>query len=872
MRGPNYWSNYRKKLIVMKLDLEDLEEYPTNKIDGFNERIKKLIPSLVNHRCSEGSRGGFFKRLDEGTWMGHVIEHIALEIQTLAGMECGYGRTRSANQKGVYHVVFAYLEEKAGLYAASAAIRIAEALIKGEPYNLGNDIKKLEHIRDRESLGPSTLSIVKEAEKRKIPCKRLNESSLVMLGYGVHQKLIRATISSTTSNIGVDIASNKEETKQILSKAFIPVPKGLLIWDEEELINAIDTIGFPMVIKPVNGNQGRGVTTNINNLERATEAFHLAKKISNAVIVEQYIRGNDYRFLVINYKLIAVARRTPAMVTGDGHSTIQQLVDEVNRDPNRGDGHERILTRIKIDEASNRILAERKLSLNSVLSKGEVLYLKNTANLSTGGTAHDVTDLVHPYNILLAERIARLMNLDICGIDITADDINIPLTDKTGAVLEVNASPGFRMHLFPIKGLARNVAEPVIDMLFPDEKKSRIPIVAVTGTNGKTTTTRLIAHLAKTAGRKTGYTTTEGIYIQDKVIHYGDCTGPLSSEAVLMDPTVDFAVLECARGGILKAGLGFDYCNVGIVTNISEDHLGLKDIDSVEEMAKVKMVVPRNVSPEGYAILNADDDLVYEMHKELECNIALFSLDAANKRVQKHCENGGLAAIVENGYITICKGEWKSRVAKVVDIPLTFSGKAELMIANILPAVLAGVASDFSIEDIKNALKSFIPSPECTPGRMNLFHFQSFDIMIDYAHNPACYKELKKYLDQVEATSKVGIITAVGDRRDEDITRIGTLSAQTFDEIIIRYDRDLRGKTPDELSDLLLKGIHEVNLDFPVWIIPEEKDAIRHAMKTAKKGSLIVTCTDEVMEIIDFVTEEKSKEEKQLLQPEVITT
>lgn len=864
MRGPNYWSNYRKQLIVLKLDLEELEKYPTNKIDGFLERLKALLPSLQSHRCSEGCEGGFFKRVEEGTWMGHVIEHIALEIQSLAGMECGFGRTRSTVNKGIYNVVFSYEIEKAGKYAANAAIRIAEALIKGISYDLEADIQILSKMNAKYGLGPSTRSIVEEAKKKDIPYKRLNEGSLVVFGYGKNQRKIRATMTDATSGMGIDIAGDKENTKKMLAAAYIPVPKGLLVSEENELKEVIDEVQFPLVVKPIDGNHGRGITTNIKTMEEALSAFRVAKQISDEVIIEEFIQGLDYRFLVINYKLVAVAKRTPAMVMGDGVLTIQQLIDQTNRDPNRGDGHEKMMTTIKIDEITNAILKKKNLKLDDVLPIGEILFLKDTANMSSGGTSRDVTDLVHPYNVFLAERAARILNLDICGIDVVAKDINVPLTREIGGIVEINACPGLRMHLSPSKGIARNVAESIVDMLYPDPLKARIPLVAITGTNGKTTTTRLIAHMAKHVGHHVGYTTTDGIYINGHEIHHGDCTGPVSAEAILFDPTVDFAVLECARGGILRSGLGFDTCDISVITNITEDHLGLKDIHTVEEMAKVKCVVARSTRKDGYAILNADDDLVYEMRKEVEGKVALFSMEEENPRVQRHCERGGIAAFIEKGYVVVSKGKWKTRIEKVVNIPLSMNGRADCMIKNILPSVLAAVISNIPVEKIREALQTFIPSPEQTPGRMNIFHFKEFDFMVDYAHNIDGFLELKKFMNKTNASVKVGIISVAGDRRDEDIITMGKLSAEMFDELIIRHDHDLRGRAQESITQLLTEGARAVSRFIPIQVISEEMDAIAYAIEHAKKNSFIVDCTDAVQESTNYlaqrVQEEKNKD------------
>jgi cyanophycin synthetase len=845
----------------MKLDLLEMEELPTNKISGFSERLEAMFPTLYAHECSEGCPGGFFKRVKEGTWMGHVVEHIALEIQTLAGMDVGFGRTRSTSEHGVYNVVFTYMEEKAGLYAARAAVRIAEAIAANEEYNLEEDIQNMREIREDERLGPSTGSIVEEAQARGIPWIRLNRHSLVMLGYGVNQKRIQATVTSNTSSIAVEIACDKEDTKNLLEAANIPVPKGKIIYDEEDLKRAIEYINFPVVIKPINGNHGRGATINIRNWEDALEALAVAKKISRGVICEKYITGFDHRVLVIDYKFVAAAKRTPAQVIGDGTHSIQQLIDEVNKDPRRGYGHEKVLTSIKVDEMTLAILSEKGLTLDSILKKDELLYLKSTANISTGGTATDVTDLVHPHNVFMAERIARIVGLDICGIDIMTDDISEPVEAIGGAILEVNAAPGFRMHLAPTDGLPRNVAEPVIDMLFPPGSNIRIPIIAVSGTNGKTTTTRLIAHMAKTAGYKVGFTTTDGIYIQNIMMQRGDCTGPASTEFVLKDPTVDFAVLECARGGILRAGLGFGQCDIGIITNVAADHLGLKDINSLEDMARVKSIVVEAVMPSGYALLNADDENVSNMAKGLNCKIAYFSMDEKNPLVKMHCEKGGLAAIAENGYITICKGNWKIRVEKIVNIPLTFRGKAIFMIQNILPAVLSGFIRNFKIEDIRLALETFIPSPAQTPGRMNMFEFKKFNVMVDYAHNPAGFQAIGRFLEKIEAKPKIGIIAGVGDRRDEDIILLGTLAAKMFDEVVIRQDRNLRGRSENEIIDLMLQGIHAIDENKKIKVIPSEPEAIDYAFKNAKKGSFIVICSDVVPDALDQVMKYKEQED-----------
>lgn len=863
MRGPNYWSIRRHKLIVMVLDLEDMEEKPSNKIDGFPERLKAMFPSMYSHRCSEGCEGGFFMRVDEGTWMGHVIEHIALEIQTLAGMDTGFGRTRGYGEEGVYNVVFSYMEENVGRYAAKAAVRICETLINGDNYDLEEDIQEMRELRESSRLGPSTGSIIEEAEARGIPWIRLNKYSLCQLGYGANQKRIQATVTSETSSIGVELACDKEDTKYLLEQAEVEVPKGDIIRRERSLEEACRYVGYPLVIKPVDGNHGRGITVDIQNYDDAVVAYHHAKDSSRsgAIIVEKFITGEDYRLLVVNNVLVAGAIRTPAHVIGDGKSTVQELIDIVNSDPRRGFGHENVLTKITTNELTQTIIKDAGYTLESVIAKDERLILKDTANLSTGGTAEDITDIIHPANVSMAERISKIIDLDICGIDIMTTDISKPLSDTGGAVLEVNAGPGFRMHLAPTSGLPRNVAAPVIDKLFPTKGETgRIPIIAITGTNGKTTTTRLIAHIAKMNGYRVGYTTSDGVYIQNRLLMTGDCTGPASAEFVLKDPTVNMAILESARGGLLRAGLGFKKCDIGIVTNIAADHLGLKGIHTIEQLAKVKAVIPETVLPDGYAILNADDDLVYEMRRNVECNVALFSMDENNPRIKALQRKGGITAVFENGWVTICRGEWKMRIMRVENIPLTYGGKAKFMIKNVLPAILAANIQGISIEDMKAGLETFIPSASQTPGRLNLFEFENFSILLDYAHNPAGMRGLQKFVEELEATVKVGIIAGIGDRRVEDNNEMGSIAAEMFDEIIIRQDKRLRGKTEEELIKMLNDGIKMKDPNKKTTVIPSEKEAITYAVKNAVKGSLIILCSDVIPDALDLVKKFKEQE------------
>lgn len=860
LRGPNIWSITRKKLIQMRLDLEETEHFPTNKIDGFRERIEQLLPSLISHRCSEGCEGGFFKRVEMGTWMGHVIEHIALEIQTLAGMDVGFGRTRETKTPGVYNVVFNYREEQAGIFAAEEAVKIAEALMAATEYDIEKCIHNLKELRESERLGPSTGSIVEEAVSRRIPWIRLGKNSLVQLGYGINQQRFQATITGNTSSIAVDIACNKELTKKMLEDAAIPVPSGSLVVDEEGLDYAIRKIGYPIVIKPLDGNHGKGASINVNDYEMAVIGLEYAQQYSRKVIVEKYITGFDFRVLVINHKMVAAARRVPAHVVGDGELNIQELIDKENTDPRRGYGHENVLTEIDVDKDTNELLEKLTYTLETVPQKGEIVYLKSTANLSTGGTSIDVTDMIHPENIQMAERVSRIIGLDVCGIDIMAENLTQPLKESGGAILEVNAAPGFRMHLAPSEGLPRNVAAPVVDMLYPQGKEFRIPIIAVTGTNGKTTTTRILAHIVKNNGKRVGFTTSDGIYIQNTLLQKGDTTGPQSAEFILKDPTVEFAVLETARGGILRSGLGFGTCDIGVLTNIKEDHLGISDIHNLKDLTKVKRVVLDSVKKDGWCILNADDEYSMRLADDLRSKVALFSLDENNPHIKRFAKEGRITCVYEEGFVTIKKGEWKIRIERVKNIPITIEGKAKFMIANVLAASLAAYVYGFEIPNIALALTTFIPSAQLTPGRLNIFNFKNFKVMIDFAHNPAGYEAIEDFLKSVEANKKIGIISGVGDRRDGDIREIGKIAGRMFDHIIIRNEKHLRGRPEEEINGLIIEGIQEANRSISYECIPKEMDALKHAMSLAEEGTFITALSDVINNAIELVQEYQNKE------------
>ncbi|PHV64358.1 cyanophycin synthetase [Cyanobacterium aponinum AL20118] len=858
LRGPNYWSIRRQKLIQMRLDLEDVAEKPSNLIPGFYEGLVEILPSLIEHYCSRDHRGGFLERVQEGTYMGHIVEHVALELQELAGMPVGFGRTRETSTAGVYNVVFEYVYEEAGRYAGRAAVRLCNAIINHgvyPPEELAQDLADLRDLRANSALGPSTETIIKEAEARDIPWCLLSARAMVQLGYGVNQQRIQATLSTHSSILGVELACDKEGTKTTLAEAGIPVPRGTVIHYLDELEDAIaDVGGYPVVIKPLDGNHGRGITIDVETPKEAEEAYDVASAASKSrsIIVEKYYKGNDHRILVINGKLVAVAERIPAHVVGDGYSTIEELIEKTNQDPNRGDGHDNVLTKISVDRTSLGVLRKQGYDMDTRLKEGEIAYLRATANLSTGGIAIDRTDDIHPENIWIAERVAKIIGLDIAGIDVVTPDITKPLREVDGVIVEVNAAPGFRMHVAPSVGLPRNVAAPVLDMLFPEDKSSRIPILAVTGTNGKTTTTRLLAHIYRQTGKVVGYTSTDGIYLGEYLVEKGDNTGPLSAGVILKDPTVEVAVLECARGGILRSGLAFDRCDVGVVLNVAADHLGLGDIDTIEQMARVKGVIAEAVSADGYAVLNADDPLVAQMAQNVKGKVAYFSMNPDNPIITDHLRRDGMAAIYENGYVSIYEGEWTLRVEKAVNMPVTMKGMAPFMIANALAACLAAFVNGVDIELIRQGVRTFNPGANQTPGRMNLFDLRDFSVLIDYAHNPAGYEAVGEFVKNWEG-DRLGVIGGPGDRRDEDLMLLGQIAARIFNYIIIKEDDDRRGREKGEVADLILKGMLSENPNQEHVVILDEIEAIETALKKVDKDGLVVIFPESVSRSIELV-------------------
>jgi cyanophycin synthetase len=863
LRGPNYWSIRRPKLIVARIDLEEFAERTTDTIPGFYDALVNRLPSLVEHFCSPGHRGGFLKRIEKGTLLGHVTEHIALELQELAGMSVGFGRARSTAEPGVYNVVFEYRDERAGRYALRAAVRMCESLVATGHYpdsEFDRDLEDLRELWAEAALGPSTESIVKAAEDRGIPWKRLSARSMIQLGYGCHQRRIQATLTDGSSILGVELACDKEGTKMLLADASIPVPRGTVIQYLEDLEEAIESVGgYPIVIKPLDGNHGRGITIDIDNWEDAEVAYDAASEESKtrSVIIERFYKGSDHRVLVIDGKLVAVAERIPAHVVGDGRSTISELIEETNRDPRRGDGHDNMLTRLKLDRLSLQRLARQGLRPESIPNDGEICYLRATANLSTGGVAIDRTDEIHPENVWIAQRVAKLIGLDIIGMDFVTTDISKPLRETDGVIVEVNAAPGFRMHVSPSEGKSRDVAGATIDMLFPPGKPHQCPIFSITGTNGKTTTTRLIAHLARQTGKVVGYTTTDGTYIGDFLAEAGDNTGPQSAHLILGDPSVEIAVLETARGGIIRSGLAFERSDVGVVLNVAADHLGLGDINTIEQMAQVKGVVAETVSPNGYGVLNADDPLVTAMRDLVRGTTAFFSMNPENEVIRDHVEQGGIAAIYEDGWLIILNGTERLPVEEAVNVPLTLKGMAPFMIANALAATLATYVQGIDLDAIRQGLRTFTASVDQTPGRMNLFDMGSYHALVDYAHNAASYEALGGFIANWPGKC-IGVVGGPGDRRDEDLEELGRLSAGMFDHIIVKEDDDTRGRERGSAAEWIVRGIESTESNCTFETILKESKAIDIALKEAPRDSLVTILPESVTRAIEAIESHRS--------------
>jgi cyanophycin synthetase len=882
LRGPNYWA--REPVVRMLVDLGSLEEFPSNTIPGFVDALVELLPTLEDHACSLGRRGGFITRLREGTWSGHVAEHIALELQNLAGTDVRHGKTRSAGSYGRYNVIYEYREESVGIEAGRIAVALVNHLVDppaSPGFDLMAELEGLIRLAERAAFGPSTQALIDEAVSRDIPYIRLDRHSLVQLGQGVHQQRIRATMTSRTSAIAVDIASDKSLTNKLLDSAGLPVPRSEMVDNEEDTVAAAKRIGYPCVVKPLDGNHGRGVHLDLRSEEAVRAAYQGARRESRSgdLVVESYVAGNDYRCLVIGGKVAAIAERVPASVVGDGERTIGQLVEAANADPRRGIGHEKVLTRIAVGDDAIELVRSQGFELASIPPAGQRVKLALTGNMSTGGTSIDRTIEAHPDNVEIAETAARIIGLDVAGIDFICPDIATPVRETGGAIVEVNAAPGFRMHTHPTEGEPQYVARPVIDGLFPAGTPSRIPILAVTGTNGKTTTVRMIAHILKLMGRRVGMTSTDGIVIDGRMIKKGDMSGPKSAQMVLQNPTVDAAVFEVARGGILREGLGYDRNDVAVVTNVTGDHLGIGGIDSIGQLANVKGVIVEAVPRSGTAVLNADDGHVYRMGRHCAGRVVLFSMatqkgDDGFDRVDGHAARGNAAFVLQPGpegeLIVLRHGPRTMPVLYTHLIPATFGGRARMNVANGLAAAAAAWAAGAHLHDIRQGLRTFSTSFFQAPGRLNLLDVGGIRVVIDYCHNVDGMRQLADFVERMmtEPQSKagrigpstnghtrsgraIGVIGIPGDRRDEDQVEYGAIAARAFDEIIVREDKNLRGRAPGVSASNVIDGIRTARAagarTLKAEKMLEELPAVRMAIRRAAPGDLVVCCVDDAI-------------------------
>jgi cyanophycin synthetase len=880
LRGPNIWAP--RPVIRMLVDLGVLEAFPSNTVAGFNRALVELLPGLEDHACSVGRRGGLISRLEEGTWLGHVAEHVALELQTVAGTHARIGKTRGAGPVGHYNVIFEFREESVGLEAGLMAVDLVNHLVAPDDpaydMDVGARVEGLIRLAERSAFGPSTQAIIDEAVSRDIPFIRLDRHSLVQLGQGIHQKRIRATMTSMTSSIGVDIASDKGLTNQLLGAAGLPVPRSRTVRDVEAAVSAASAIRYPVVVKPLDGNHGRGVGLDLHTEDDVRRTFGEARRQSRGgdVVVETYVTGSDHRVLVIGGKVIAVAERVPAGVTGDGEHTVRELVDRTNADPRRGIGHERVLTRIALGEAAEELLGRQGLSLDAVPEAGRRVQLALTGNMSTGGTAVDRTHEIHPENAEIAETAARIVDLDIAGIDFIAPDISVPVRETGGAIVEVNAAPGFRMHTHPTEGEAQYVAQPVVDLLFPHGSDARIPIIGVTGTNGKTTTVRMIAHILKLMGRRVGMTTTDGIAIDGRLMRKGDMSGPKSARTVLQNPIVDTAVFEVARGGILREGLGYDRNDVAVVTNVSGDHLGLHGIETVSQLAAVKAVVVEAVPRSGTAVLNADDPLVRRMARRSSGAVIYFSMATEKGQdgydaIDGHCGRGGAALVVQptdDGELIVLRhGTRTMPLIYAHLIPATLDGRARMNVANALAAAGAAWAAGAHLHDIRQGLRTFTTSFFQAPGRLNELDVRGFKVVIDYCHNVDGMRRLTEFVDLTMARADkrggmtvrsvpgsgggraIGVIGIPGDRRDADQREFGYVAAGSFDEIIVREDRNLRGRQPGEAARHVLAGVRAAQAKGARCAraggVLDELEAARAGLRRALRGDMLVICADD---------------------------
>ncbi len=865
-RGPNLYALW--PVIRLRIDLGELEHFPTAKLPGFAGRLLDLVPQLRQHGCCYGEEGGFQRRMteDEGTWLGHVLEHVAIALQVLAGTPVTFGKTRSHGlPEGQYHVVYSYVEEAVGLAAGDLALRIIRHLLPAErqahdpsPFDFPAELEKLVRTAQRHALGPSTAALVRAAEQRDIPWIRLNDRSLIQLGYGRYQKRIQATLTSETRHIATEIASDKRLTHGILEQLGLPVPRQAIVYDAEEAVEEAERLGFPVVIKPLDGNHGNAVAIELKTAAEVRAAYEKAREISRRVIVESYQRGNDYRLLVIGGGVIAAARRVPGHVVGDGQHTVAELIEIVNRDPRRGIGHEKVLTRLVADEQARRLLDQAGLTPGSILPEGQVCHLRSTANLSTGGTAVDVTDTVHEDNRLMAERAVQAVGLDVGGVDFISPDISRSYKEVGGVIVEVNAAPGFRMHLAPTEGKVRDVAGPVIDMLFPRGTPCRIPLAAVTGTNGKTTTTRMVGHILKLSGHKVGLATTDGVYIDGVLTVRGDMTGPWSSQIVLRDPTIDAAVLETARGGIVRCGLGWRKCNVGAVLNVASDHLGLGGVENLDDLARVKQIVVEVA--QDFCVLNADDERVARMAEASPGKPIYVTMDPKNERVRDHVRAGGRAVALEPGLngrmLVLYQGERQLPLVWARQIPATIEGRAGHNIQNAMFAAAIAHGMGVEVENIRQGLRTFSNDFFQAPGRLNFYNEHPFRVLLDYAHNAHGMEAVARtVLELAVHGRRLGVLASPGDRRDEDILALAAAAVPAFDLILLREDDNLRGRPSGEVAGLLRDGLLAAGFPderiVPGWF--GEEESVTRALEMARPGDLVVIFADKLSRAWDQI-------------------
>ena len=839
IEGANVYSH--RPIIRAIVDLQEWTEQFTSELEDFRHRLVEHLPTLVEHHCSRGKVGGFLERLQEGTLIGHVIEHVTIELLTQAGQTIKYGKTMAIlDQPGLYEIIFNYEAKAGAIEGFKQGFLLVQTLLNQNSFDVPAAVNQIKFVMAKSELGVSTQVIVDACKERGIPVHRLNEGSLLQLGYGRNQRRIQATITDATSSIGVDIACDKEMTKKILSEGGVPVPRGHIVRTEEEAVEAFLDMENPVVIKPLHGNQGKGVTLQLTSATEVRAAFKVAQTYGEWVIIEEYIEGQHYRLVVVGDRLIAAAKRVPAHVIGDGKSSIEELVAQTNADPLRGDDHEKVLTKIKIDSVVLLNLTLKNLTLSSVPGKGEVVYLRDSANLSTGGIAEDVTDLVHPDNVDLAVYASKLIGLDVAGIDLVIEDIEASYRERSGHIIEVNAAPGIRMHHFPSKGKARNVGKAIVEQVLP-AGNGRIPVIAISGTNGKTTTTRMINKLLTDQQLLVGMTSTDGIYVNNKIWIRGDMTGPESAKTVLRHPQVQVAVLETARGGILRSGLGYDYADVAVITNVSNDHLGQYGIETLEDIAHVKSLIAEVVKPHSYVVLNADDPHVVQMAQRTQGRVIFFSTEKDNIHIRKHLGKGGTAVFVRRGMILLCQGSQVFRICSVKQIPVTWDGKANHNIQNTLAAIASGWALGISTEAIRDSLQEFSSDAEHNRGRLNLYEVDGVQVFVDYGHNAAGIEEIAKTLKHFKKKSLVGCITVPGDRPDETVREVGRIAAKGFQRLIIREDADLRGRKPGEIAQLLYDAAIESGMDSKkLTVVLPEVDAFCEGLNSCVPGDTFV--------------------------------